>query len=303
MSTVLAIRDDQTEFDDRQLAALAQLGVQDAAPADLALFFNQAQRTGLDPFSRQIYMIGRRSGGQVKQTIQVGIDGLRLVARRAADRAGETLSMEDTRWADASGQWHDLWLSPQPPAAAKVTVIRGGGRFSAVAMFSEYAQAYNGKLSGVWASKPALMIAKCAEALALRKAFPADLSNLYTDDEMSTAEPAPQATQRERIQDSNAQATAGLQANVNALLKEAGVSSRQEAGAALSHLIGHTVSGASELTVAQAREIINPRRLDATRQKIRDYLAEQAQKVEQAEQVIDVEVVQDELTDEEEAHV
>lgn len=191
MSSELTIKQDQENWTQRQIAALKQLGVSNnVTEADLDIFLAQSKRTGLDPFSKQIYMIGRRQkiGNtdqyEIKQTIQVGIDGLRAIAHRVAQQCHEVFSMSDTLWADNNGAWHDVWLAPTPPAAAKVSVKRGGGVFSAVALFKEYAPIYKGKLSGMWASKPALMIAKCAEALALRKAFPTDMSGIYTDDEM-----------------------------------------------------------------------------------------------------------------------
>ena len=185
MSTDLTIREDQTFWDNRQLAALQQLGVDRATSADLAVFFHQAVRTGLDPFARQIYMIER----QGRQTIQTGIDGFRLIARRATDAARGTLGYEDTQWCGEDGQWRDVWLSKEPPAAARATVIRDGQRYPAIALWTEYvATKRNGEITQMWATKPALMLAKCAEALALRKAFPQDLSGLYTSDEMGQAD-------------------------------------------------------------------------------------------------------------------
>ena len=186
--SALAITDEQDFFTDKQLAALRQLGVEDASNADLAVFFHHAQRTGLDPFARQIYMVGRWSKNGTKQTIQTGIDGFRLVGRRAADARGETLEITDTEWCGQDGVWRDVWLSNEAPAAARVAIIRNGGRFPAVALFREYAQTKrDGNLTQMWAEKGALMIAKCAEALAWRKAFPQDLSGLYTADEMAMA--------------------------------------------------------------------------------------------------------------------
>lgn len=198
--STLAIGDDQAFWTPDQRAALVQLGVDQASDADLAVFFHQCQRTGLDPFARQIYMISRKDRGQIKQTIQTGIDGFRLIARRATDASRGTLGYEDTMWADENGNWTDVWLRRDPPAAAKVTVVRNGERFPAVALFTEYAgYKYDGGLTKMWADKGALMLAKCAEALALRKAFPQDLSGLYTADEMQQADngqSAPQAATR-----------------------------------------------------------------------------------------------------------
>lgn len=214
--TALTIQEGQTEFSSSQVATLRQLGVENATREDLAVFFHQAVRTGLDPFARQIYMIGRWTKQGTKQTIQTGIDGYRLIARRAADASREKFGYEDTLWCGEDGAWRDVWLPKTAPAAAKVTVLRNGERFSAVALFSEYAgTTKDGSYTQMWATKGAIMIAKCAEALALRKAFPQDLSGIYTAEEMAQADnetlasPAPQrAQQAPRPQSRVAQAMA-----------------------------------------------------------------------------------------------
>lgn len=193
----LTLADDQTWWNERQQKALEQLGVAGASQGDLLVFMHVAQRTGLDPFARQLYMICRKQrelvNGEwrdvVKQTIQTGIDGFRLVARRAADRLGETLAYEDTLWADSEGNWYELWTHSVAPTAAKVTVVRNGNRFSAVAMYREYVQTKrDGEPNAMWSRMPANQLAKCAEALALRKAFPQDLSGIYADEEMGQAD-------------------------------------------------------------------------------------------------------------------
>lgn len=189
----LTIAPDQRGFTPQQVAALHQIGVENATDGDLAVFFHQAQKRGLDPFTRQIYMIGRRSKDPrtgewvTKQTIQTGIDGFRLIARRAADARHEAMSIDDTLWADPNGKWHDVWIWPEPPQAAKTTVRIGGGSFSGVAILHDYCPMKNGSPTGQWSKMPAVMLAKCSEALALRKAFPEDLAGLYTGDEMDQA--------------------------------------------------------------------------------------------------------------------
>lgn len=177
----LTLTSDQEFWNDRQVAALAQLGVDKATKGDLAVFMHVAQRTGLDPFARQLYMIER----QGKQTIQTGIDGFRLVARRAVDRSGESLAISGGEWCGSDGQWADVWLPDGPPAAARVVVRRSGHEFVGVALFREYVQTKrDGNPAAQWSTRPAGMLAKCAEALALRKAFPLDLAGVYTDDEL-----------------------------------------------------------------------------------------------------------------------
>lgn len=188
-SSALAISNEQAFWSDNQIAALRQIGLEGATNGDLAVFLNYAQRTGLDPFSRQIYLVGRKDNNSPtgkKYSIQAGIDGLRIVAQRSGEYAGQV----GPEWCGDDGVWRDVWLKPGAPTAARVGVLRTGFAqpLYAVALLSEYAQSYNGKLGGLWATKPAVMIAKCAEALALRKAFPMDLSGIYTAEEMSQAD-------------------------------------------------------------------------------------------------------------------
>jgi phage recombination protein Bet len=146
---------------------------------ELRLFAYACQRTGLDPFSKQIYAIKR--GG--KMTIQAGIDGLRAIAERTGELDGS-----HTEWCGDDGQWSDVWISSKPPAAAKTTIWRKGSShpFTGVARFADYNAG-----QGLWSKMPAAMIAKCSEALALRKAFPANLSGVYSTDEMEQVEVQP----------------------------------------------------------------------------------------------------------------
>lgn len=196
--STLAITEDQTYWTQNQQAALAQLGLANAPEGDLYVLFHQAQRTQLDPFTREIYMI-QRSG---KWTIQVGVDGLYKIADRVSERTGGTWSIAETYWCGEDGQWRDVWLSLDPPAAAKVVLERNGSRFVTVALTREY------KAPGpMWTKMPARMIAKCAESLALRKAFPKDTSGLYTTEEMAQADngqqPAPASRTRQQGARSN----------------------------------------------------------------------------------------------------
>jgi phage recombination protein Bet len=188
----LAIRPDQTAWTPEQAAVLQQSGISgDVTAAELSGFLHLCQKTQLDPFSRQIYLIGRKDkkAGRVVFTPQTGIDGYRVVAHRVIASSGDSFGYEDTQWCDSSGRWRDVWLANEPPAAAKVTVLRNGHRFPAIALYREYVQTgWESKPIGLWGKMPASQLAKCAEALALRKAFPHDLAGVYTAEEMAQAD-------------------------------------------------------------------------------------------------------------------
>jgi phage recombination protein Bet len=178
MSTALTITEDQNSWTSTQLAALKQLGLAQATAADLEFFLHQAKRTGLDPFARQIYMINR--GG--KYGIQTSIDGFRIIAQRSGNYGGQT----GAEWCGEDGVWKDVWLASTPPSAARIGVYYKDSPHAtyAVAKWDSYAISTN----PIWRKMPDVMLAKCAESLALRKAFPNDMSGIYTDEEMAQAD-------------------------------------------------------------------------------------------------------------------
>lgn len=148
-----------------------------APRATVEAFLAHCQRTGLDPIARQIYAIER--GG--KWGIQISIDGARLIAERSGEYEGQTA----VQWTADGATWVDVWLDDStPPAAARVGVYRKSFREPLVTVATFKAYSAGGPM---WSKMPALMLAKCAEMLALRKAFPQDLSGLYSTEEMDQA--------------------------------------------------------------------------------------------------------------------
>jgi phage recombination protein Bet len=138
----------------------------------------------LNPLLNQIHFVKRKNhaDGTYSVTVQVGIDGFRLAAERTSKYAGSDDPVFEYRPNDTQRK---------QPAKATVTVYKviDGVRcpFTASARWEEYYPG-DGKMGAMWRKMPHGQLGKCAEALALRKAFPAELSALRTDEEMAQSE-------------------------------------------------------------------------------------------------------------------
>lgn len=196
-----------------QIALIKNTIAVGATDDELKLFLYVAQKSGLDPLARQIYFVKRMvnvkqpNGAWVKEgrmTIQTGIDGFRVVAERSGKYAGQTKA----EFEEKDGEI----------ISCTVGVYRKNAKYPiyATAYFDEYAQKIKTpqgeQLAVMWAKMKHTMIAKCAEALALRKSFPQDLSGIYTAEEMQQADVQEKVTNEKavKVTPSTPQDTAGI---------------------------------------------------------------------------------------------
>lgn len=155
-----------------QFDVIRRMYLNEISNDEIKVFCYVCKQTGLNPMLKQIYAIPRKG----KMTIQTAIDGYRLVAERTGryspgrdstftyDKDGNIVSATAyIKKMTPDGTWHEV---------------------SATAFTREY----NPGVGPFWQKMPHTMISKCAEALALRKAFPAELSGVYTKEEMDQAD-------------------------------------------------------------------------------------------------------------------
>lgn len=176
----------QTSFDPRQIQILKNSICKGVSDEEFEVFLMACTKTQLDPFMRQIYAVKRKcrkpdgSWGEV-MTIQTGIDGYRLIAERTGRYAP---GPEATYGYDSEGKLQSAtaYIKKQTSDGTWHTV-------SASAYIDEYLQkTKDGNPMGMWSNMPRTMLAKCAESQALRKAFPAEMSGVYTKEEMQQAD-------------------------------------------------------------------------------------------------------------------
>lgn len=168
---------DAMHFPQEKVALLQRTVCKGLTEDELQIFLHVCERTQLDPIVRQIYWQKRTNTrtGEQSMTTMTGIDGLRTIAARTGEYAGND---------------DPLFDNEKEPKKATVTVWRmvNGVRcpFTSSARWDQY---FPGEKMGfMWKKMPHLMLGKCAEALALRKAFPSDMAGLYIAEEMEQAD-------------------------------------------------------------------------------------------------------------------
>jgi phage recombination protein Bet len=196
MNKVLAIRETESSvpaqhFNNKQIEILKNSICKGISNEEFEIFLMACHKTQLDPFMRQIYAVKRKtkkadgSWGET-MTIQTGIDGYRLIAERTERYAP---GPEPTYTIDQGGQ-----LISATAYIKKQTKDGTWHTVSASAFLDEYCQTFTDKSTGekkptgMWVNMPKTMLSKCAEAQALRKAFPAEMSGVYTKEEMQQAD-------------------------------------------------------------------------------------------------------------------
>ena len=161
---------------------------------EVLVAYRLAKRRNLDIEARQIYFVPYKDSQGHRSVIpQTSIDGLRLIAARTKSYGGQVNPKLTVRLKDGSKQVidHEEYDPSEIKELISATISIINKDFpqpqKATALLKSYARTYNNKLQGLWESKTDVMLLKCAESLALRKAFPQDLGGIYSNEEMDQA--------------------------------------------------------------------------------------------------------------------
>lgn len=167
------------EFSRDKVQLLKDTICKGATDSELELFVHVSQRLGLDPFMKQIHPVKRWDAVSNKEvmSIQTGIDGYRLIA----ERSGKYMPGKEP-----SFTYHDNGQLKSATSYVKKLAPDGHWHeIASTAFYEEYvAKKKDGSPVHMWKDKPHIMLSKCAESAALRRAFPAEMSGVYTDEEM-----------------------------------------------------------------------------------------------------------------------
>jgi phage recombination protein Bet len=191
-----------TLYDAKQLDLIRRTVAKDCNNDEFDLFAHTARRLGLDPLRKQVYafVYSKDRPDKRKMTIVTGIDGFRTIAERTGNYRPD--DDEPTLEVDAAAK------GPNNPAGLVKATVRvfkfshgDWHKVTASAYWDEYAplkdewvegedgrRRPSGKqtldTSGNWGKMPRLMLAKVAEAIALRKAWPDAFSSVYAQEEI-----------------------------------------------------------------------------------------------------------------------
>jgi phage recombination protein Bet len=219
MSNIVPIQPQRPrDYTPAQLDLVKRTVAADCNHDEFSLFVEVCKRVGLDPFRKQIYAMvySKDKPDKRKLSIITGIDGFRAVAARNQDYRPDDAEPVITYRDDLkdpvtnplgiekavvrafklapNGEWHP------------VVGVAYWDEFAPVEEIWEYSQEAGKrqpsgkfKLGGNWIRMGRIMIVKCAEAQALRKGWPEDLSGVYAPEELARADA--EATAAEQVEE------------------------------------------------------------------------------------------------------
>jgi phage recombination protein Bet len=182
MSTAIT-KSEEPFFTEEQQKIIRDSYLNGATQAEASMLMEVAKALRLSPLKRHICFVKRSTKDYRTQQYkdvwshQVTIDGFRYIAERTGRYDGQD---EPEFEEGATG-----------PMTCTVRVYKKGisRPFVGKVWWEEYVQTNGkGEVTNMWARGKHFMLAKCAEAVALRKAFPEDLAGAYTPEEMARDE-------------------------------------------------------------------------------------------------------------------